>query len=92
MNTVEEKYDQANKKLNTYLKKEGKRQTPERREVLQAICKKEGAFEVMELGTNLTQATLYNTVNLFMKCGILARSINYDNKNVFNAAKFELKI
>jgi Fur family ferric uptake transcriptional regulator len=67
--------------LNNYLEMNNHRKTPERFTILRAIYMTEGHFTLDELGEMLekdynfpvSRATLYNTLNLFMKLRLVIR-------------------
>ena len=67
--------------LNNYLEMNNHRKTPERFTILRAIYKTEGHFTLDELSEMLnkeynfpvSRATLYNTLNLFMKLRLVIR-------------------
>jgi Fur family ferric uptake transcriptional regulator len=67
--------------LNNYLEMNNHRKTPERFTILRAIYDTEGHFTLEELGEMLAEkynfrvsrATLYNTLNLFMKLRLVIR-------------------
>lgn len=76
MNTTDE-YKSALKVLNKYIWENGYRHTPERETVLQIICSLKQPFvlsSVIESAkeTNISTATIYNSLHLFEKAGIVS--------------------
>ena len=74
------KQDFALQKLTEYLARTGRRNTPERLEILEAARSLVTGFSVEELanavaarGVRVSLATVYNAVELFVAAGILAR-------------------
>lgn len=74
------KQDLALQKLTEYLARTGRRNTPERLEILEAARSLGAPFTVEELasavearGVRVVRATLYNTVELLVSAGIIAR-------------------
>lgn len=66
--------------LKKYLKDNKYRNTPERYEVLDVILNEEGHFDADELYVNLkkinskvSRATVYNTLEILLECGIVSR-------------------
>ncbi|MEX1010638.1 MAG: transcriptional repressor [Balneolaceae bacterium] len=64
----------------TYLKERNQRQTPERFKVLREIYTSEGHFDaddiffrMKESGTRVSRATVYNTLDLLVECGLVQR-------------------
>jgi Fur family ferric uptake transcriptional regulator len=75
MNTQE-----ARETFTQYLKKGNYRITPERFRVLDAVIAKSGHFDADELflnmrseGSMVSRATVYNTLDLLLECGIVSR-------------------
>lgn len=73
-----QKQETAQQMLSDYLLRTGRRNTRERREILAAVCDLTSGFAVEELaaavaarGVRLSQATVYNAVELFVAAGIL---------------------
>lgn len=74
------KQDLALQKLTEYLARTGRRNTPERLEILEAARSLGSAFTVEDLaagvaarGVRVAQATVYNTVELLVAAGVIAR-------------------
>jgi len=70
----------ARETLETYLEENKKRKTPERFAILEAIYNINGHFTLEELGAKMeadnfrvSQATLYNAINLFMQLRLVVR-------------------
>ncbi|MEX0771131.1 MAG: transcriptional repressor [Balneolaceae bacterium] len=64
----------------TYLKEHNQRQTPERFMVLEEIYTSEGHFDADDIffsmknsGTRVSRATVYNTLDLLVECGLVQR-------------------
>ncbi|MGF1670947.1 MAG: Fur family transcriptional regulator [Balneolaceae bacterium] len=64
----------------TYLKERNQRQTPERFMVLEEIYRSEGHFDADDIffklknsGTRVSRATVYNTLDLLIECGLVQR-------------------
>jgi len=64
----------------TYLKEHNQRQTPERFMVLEEIYRSEGHFDADDIffklknsGTRVSRATVYNTLDLLIECGLVQR-------------------
>lgn len=63
-----------------YLKEGNQRQTPERFMVLEEIYRSEGHFDADDIffnmknaGTRVSRATVYNTLDLLVECGLVQR-------------------
>lgn len=63
-----------------YLKEHNQRQTPERFMVLEEIYKADGHFDADDIffhmkdgGTRVSRATVYNTLDLLVECGLVQR-------------------
>ncbi|MEX2600585.1 MAG: transcriptional repressor [Balneolaceae bacterium] len=64
----------------TYLKERNQRQTPERFMVLEEIYGSDGHFDADDIffsmknsGTRVSRATVYNTLDLLVECGLVQR-------------------
>lgn len=64
----------------SYLKEHKQRQTPERFMVLEEIYRADGHFDaddifyrMEEVGTRVSRATVYNTLDLLVECGLVQR-------------------
>lgn len=64
----------------SYLKERNQRQTPERFMVLEEIYRAEGHFDADDIffnmknaGTRVSRATVYNTLDLLIECGLVQR-------------------
>lgn len=84
---------EAHKKFKDYLKTAKHRITPERFEVLDAALNQDGHFGADDLyvsmktnKSNISRATVYNTLELLEQCGILARRNFGDNISRFEAS------
>lgn len=84
--------------LNQYLKANKLRKTPERTEILKIIHTIDGQFEVETVHNQMQErkfvvslSTAYNTIKLFVKCGILKESkINRKAGTIYTKTVFEL--
>ncbi|MGB0896895.1 MAG: transcriptional repressor [Flavobacteriaceae bacterium] len=80
-------------RLTYYLVHKGFRKTPERYKLLEAITKKQGQFNSIELFNEMEQtyrlslATIYNCINIYLDCGIIKR-VNETNQ-LFKTTYFE---
>ncbi len=75
-----------------FLKSENHRITPERFEVLDFALEKEGHFAADELfvdmksqNSNISRATVYNTLELLAKCGLLVKRNFGDGKTSYES-------
>ena len=75
--------DQQTSHFAKYLRRQGCRWTPERERILHAIFSKEGHFEAEELayslrknGSRVSKATVYRTLPLLVKAGLLNQVIH----------------
>ncbi len=72
-------FDQAKAVLKEYIHKNGMRQTLERQIVLQYICDYNQAFTAEQIIKDVCEvehisvATIYNTLDLLVRCGLLTR-------------------
>ena len=64
----------------TYLKERNQRQTPERFMVLEEIYRSDGHYDADDIffnmkkaGTRVSRATVYNTLDLLIECGLVQR-------------------
>src|SRR5690625_7092113 len=64
----------------TYLKEKKQRQTPERFMVLEEIYRSDGHYDADDIffnmknaGTRVSSATVYNTLDLLVECGLVLR-------------------
>src|SRR5690554_7409227 len=64
----------------SYLKERNQRQTPERFMVLEEIYRADGHFDADDIffrmkdaGTRVSRATVYNTLDLLVECGLVQR-------------------
>ncbi len=71
-------FEEVKQVVEDCLKKNGLRRTPERFQILKHIYERGGHFdadtlyvELRNKGVNVSRATVYNTLDLFTKCGIL---------------------
>lgn len=69
-----------------FLKSQGLKYTGERAEVLEAIIRRDGLFEVEELvldlrrgGHDVSKATVYRTINLLIQAGLIVQAL-FDSK------------
>lgn len=73
-------YEAANETLRRYLKDNNLRATPERFKVLDEVMKGSGHFDADEFysrlrakGVEVSRATVYNTLDVLVKCGLIAK-------------------
>lgn len=78
-----QKQEAAQQKLADYLKRTGRRNTTERREILRAAGLLTSGFtaedllkKVDESGVRVSVATVYNTIDLLISAGVLARTFS----------------
>ena len=76
----EETIDLVKEIFRTYLKERNQRQTSERFMVLEEIYKSDGHFDADDIffnmknaGTRVSRATVYNTLDLLVECGLVLR-------------------
>lgn len=86
-------HQKAHEKFSSYLKDGKHRVTPERFEVLDAALNYEGHFGADELfidmkvsKSSISRATVYNTLELLGKCGVIKKRNFGDNKARFEAS------
>lgn len=80
--------DSANDLFASFLKANGYRITPERFAVLAAVLNSKGHFDADELflkmksaGHKVSRATVYNTLDLLLKCGFISKYRFADNRS-----------
>ncbi|NBB77678.1 MAG: transcriptional repressor [Bacteroidetes bacterium] len=76
----EETIQLVKKIFKTYLKERNQRQTPERFMVLEEIYRSHGHYDADDIyfnmkkaGTRVSRATVYNTLDLLIECGLVQR-------------------
>ena len=76
----EETIDLVKEIFSSYLKEHNQRQTPERFMVLKEIYQADGHFDADDIffnmkdgGTRVSRATVYNTLDLLVECGLVQR-------------------
>lgn len=86
--------DKERQILANYIQEKGLRKTPERFAILEKIAEFKGYFTIEELFDHMKEknfrvslSTLYNTVSLFMECGLVERH-TFDNKVSYYELKF----
>lgn len=85
--------DAAKETFEKFLRQGGYRSTPERSEVLEAVMKGEGHFDVDQLyiqlkaaGSKVSRATVYNTLDLLLQCGLISKYRFGENHSRFEKA------
>jgi len=70
----------AREMLTTYLKENNLRSTPERFKILDEVMRGSGHFDADELytrlrnkGVKVSRATVYNTLDIFVNCGLISK-------------------
>ncbi len=81
-------YPKAVPQFRHFLKKEGFRRTPEREKILEEIFSTDGHFEAEEIafrlrqkGTRVSKATVYRTLPLLVRAGLVKEAIHGEKHN-----------
>lgn len=89
----EETIDLVKEIFRSYLKEHNQRQTPERFMVLQEIYRADGHFDADDIffnmksaGTRVSRATVYNTLDLLVECGLVQRQQFGENQYYYERA------
>ncbi len=89
--------EEAREEFRKYLKRNKHRITPERFEVLDYAIGNTGHFAADELfvamktdGSNVSRATVYNTLELLAKCGLISKR-NFGENKSFYESSFNIK-
>ncbi|MBU2491385.1 MAG: transcriptional repressor [Bacteroidetes bacterium] len=87
------KYPKAHEQFTKYLKREKHRITPERFEVLEYALDYDGHFgadelyiEMKNFKSNVSRATVYNTLELLANCDLLAKRHFGENKTRYESS------
>ncbi len=90
---LQETIDEVKEIFRTYLKSNGHRQTPERFMVLEEIYKADGHFDADDMffkmkdtGYRVSRATVYNTLDLLVECGLVQRHQFRQNQSYYERA------
>lgn len=91
--SINELYEKALKILEDYIILKKLRRTPERNYLLKLIYDRQDHFGAEELYNsiakekfNLSKATVYNSLELFLECGIVTRHYLNNNTSVYEKA------
>jgi Fur family ferric uptake transcriptional regulator len=89
----EETIDLVKEIFRSYLKEHNQRQTPERFMVLGEIYRADGHFDADDIffnmkqaGTRVSRATVYNTLDLLVECGLVQRQQFGENQYYYERA------
>lgn len=89
----EETIDLVKEIFSSYLKEHNQRQTPERFMVLGEIYRADGHFDADDIffnmkdaGTRVSRATVYNTLDLLVECGLVQRQQFGENQYYYERA------
>jgi Fur family transcriptional regulator, ferric uptake regulator len=89
-NKIPEVFEDVRKIFSTYLETNAHRKTPERFVILHEIYTCEGHFNIESLllkmkgsNYNVSRATLYNTIELLVKCGLVLRHQFGQNNSIY---------
>lgn len=89
----EETIDLVKEIFSSYLKEHNQRQTPERFMVLEEIYRADGHFDADDIffnmkegGTRVSRATVYNTLDLLVECGLVQRQQFGENQYYYERA------
>lgn len=90
---TEENIEAAKESLKNYLKDKGHRITPERFMVLEAIYRADGHLDADEMflrmkntGSRVSRATVYNTLEVLVECGLVQRQQFGENQSFYERA------
>ncbi|MCS7162424.1 MAG: transcriptional repressor [Bacteroidia bacterium] len=85
-----EAFQQAQKHLEAYLTQQGLRRTAERTHILRAIYEELMHFDaetlhahLLKKGLKVSRATVYNTLELFLACGLVRRYSFYEGRMIY---------
>ena len=81
--------------LNSYIKKQGLRATPERVKILELIHEMNSHFTIQELFNilnkkhKISKATIYNNINIFIECKLLVKHSFSNRESLYEKNNFQ---